>query len=242
MQTAVLTPDELKDIRESASNAAKNRRRKANKELGLVIGVARPNLIGRLDEFMQANMDARDFALSRKWTLASSSAYKDFTQDANKLRLFSDIKGSTFPSQQPSGEVFAINELAIFVNNSTKSAALEELLNKFGVRINYGDGRKPFEVPFRRLAKVSSRTPNCGNNTTTPIEGTRTEIIELGNELKLDPEDYIVIGPGDTTYTVEGFWLTDYATTGTAAPAGSETAIDVHVMARGRLYKSINRE
>lgn len=238
----VLDSGELHQLRTAADTAAKTRRKNAYRALVGKVGVARPRALGSLDQLAQSDLDGRPFCLSRKWTLAASSAYKTFTTDANKLRLLSDMTTSSQPTQQPAGEVFVIDTIKVFVPSDIKVDAVHELLNKLGVRFHYGDGRKPFEVPFRLLAKSDLRNPNAGNNTTTVIEGTRTELIELGNTLVLEPEDNIVVMPGDTTFHVEAFWLTDYAASPPAGPAGSEDAIDVHLVASGERFAAIARE
>lgn len=241
----ILTPEDLLAIRSTADNTKKQRRKAAAQELANIVGVARPKLMGALDNFMQAGMDSRDFVLQRKWTIASSGgAYKDFTLAANKLSLYSELVNSSFPAAQPTGKLFAIKRLAIFIATNEKVGTPDELLQKWGIRLNYADGRAPLEVPARQLLMTGARTPNCGNNTTTPIEGTRTELIELGNELVLDPEDVNIVSPGDSLYHMEGFWLSDYAASPPTTPAGGAPSADIVVTVRasGRLFSAINRE
>lgn len=247
MSNGVLTPEDLLGIRTTADNTKKQRRKAAAQELANIVGVARAKLMGQLDNFMQSGMDSRDYVLLRKWTIASSGgAYKDFTLAANKLSLFSELVNSSFPAQQPTGKLFAIKRLAIFVKTNEKVGTADELLEKWGIRLHYADGRSPLEVPARQLLMTGSRVANAGAayNAVAAVEGTRTEIIELGNELVLDPEDVNIVAPGDTISHIEGFWLSDYAASPPTTPAGGAPSADivVSVRAQGRLFSAINRD
>lgn len=241
----LLTPQDLTAMRGAALGLGKKRRQDGAKELAGIVGVARPKLLGDLDKFMQSGMDVRDFVLSRKWTIAASGgAYKDFTLQANKISLFSDLVSSTFPSQQPTGKLFAVKKLAIIVNPKEKVLTIDELSEKWGVRLTYGDARSPFEIPAREMLKTRSRVANAGNNAGTLVEGVRTELIELGREVTFDPQDVIIVAPGDTNTHVEGFWLNDWAGSPPTTPAGGAPAADivVQIVATGRLFANINRE
>lgn len=240
----LLTPQDLTTIRGAALGMGQKRRSDAAKELAGIVGVARPKLLGELDNFMQSGMDSRDFVLSRKWTIAASGgAYKDFTLQANKLKLFSDLVSSTFPSQQPTGKLFAIKKLRIVCNPKEKVLTLDELAEKWGIRMNYADGRSPFEFPACEVLNTRSRVANAGNNAGALVEGVRTELMEIGKEITFDPADVNIISPGDSNDHLEGFWLADWAGSPPTTPAGGAPAADivVQVIATGRVFAQINR-
>lgn len=247
VDAVVLDPSDLKAIRQQAKAKGSLRYKGAMESLANLLGLARSNALGRMDEFVQSEMDMRDFTLQRRLQIVDTGDYVNFNQDANKLKLFSVLSATPQPTNQPAGEVAAYSLLKIFASTKVSAETFEEILNGLGVRLRYNDGREPWEFPLRDCLKTGIRNPNAGTAASddSVVEGTETEVIELGREQKLwgnSGEDVLVVLPGDGQTNLELFWLTDYAASPPAQPAGGEAGdIDLTVEVSGKLWKSIKR-
>jgi len=242
--TLVFTPQELLQFRRDAEKASQQRRRDDGIQLIKAIGVARPGLIAQLDDMLQSDLDGREYVLQRGLDpIGAGPLYKDFTLEASQLKLFPELTAGTQPSNAVAGKVAIYSEIRAYISPVTPRACIQELLDKAGVRLKYNDSRDPLELPLREIISTATRTPNAGAayNAASAVEGTQTEVIELGKVLKLDPEDFLVVAPGDSTPNIELFWLTDYAASKPTTPAGSATTAPLQFKISGRLWKKIKR-
>lgn len=247
VDAVVLDPADLKAVRQQAKVKGSQRYKGAMEALANVLGLARGNALGRIDEFVQSELDMRDYTLQRQLKIVDTGNYVNFNADANKLKLFSVLSATPQPTNQPAGEVAAYSLLKIFASTKVTADTFEQILNGIGVRLRYNDGREPWEFPLRDCLKTGIRNPNAGTAASddSVVEGTETEVIELGREQKLwgtQGEDVLVILPGDGQSNLELFWLTDFAASPPAQPAGGEAGdIDLTVEVSGKLWKSIKR-
>ncbi len=201
------------------------------------ITLARPGAVNDLGDGLQGNLHQRRHTIMRNYSIAKTGpAWQDVNDPAQRVGIFIE-NTVTDPGEIASNHYFFGDRLRIYVPNNLADADYTKLLNNLIVLVHYQDARKPKEIMARDCLRVDNRRPNCGNNTTTPVEGTRTEIIDLGNFYRFEGAEVIALHPKDKVKTIGFAWLG-----GTAPAAPSVTSLNLCICVDGDLFAPLGRK
>ncbi|MDC1143101.1 hypothetical protein OAU50_08415 [Planctomycetota bacterium] len=207
-------------------------------KIGLMAVIAnnRPGSAGTVKDLLNDQTDGRRHIIPRTVRIATGGAWDDFTNAAKKVKLFTN-GGVEELDRQPNQHVYHGHTVKAYMPTNLAEADEDSIINKLLIGIQGQDGRKTHWFPAREALCTAKRRANAGVefDGNDAVEGTRTELLEVGKAHALPHQDAITLLPQDSKESIVFAWREG---TEPAAPTGN---IDLEIIVDGELFAQINR-
>ena len=128
-------------------------------------------------------------------------ALPDFTSDTYKPTPYPEGFSAGI-----AGEQLVISEIEICVKSTLLPNTLNVLLEQYGVRVHYPDGRPPLEKPLREVLNQMVYTPAAGVDATyDPVLEGATLLVPTNKVISLEGRDRWFVKNNDTEHKLEFF-------------------------------------